>query len=80
MLNLCFPLFVKLLTLTFSNDAVIPISNYDGCSEDPNGLCSFDNVVSVLKKRSSEIDYNYDCFGNYTAAAGLDYNGRAPRS
>ncbi|KAJ4298916.1 hypothetical protein N0V90_004159 [Kalmusia sp. IMI 367209] len=60
------------------NDAVIPISNYPGCPEDPNGLCSFDNVVSVLQKRSSEIDYDYDCFANYTASPGVNYNGRAP--
>ncbi|KAL5380963.1 hypothetical protein DPSP01_007495 [Paraphaeosphaeria sporulosa] len=62
------------------NDAVIPISTYPGCPEDPNGLCSFDNVVSVLKNRSSEINFNYDCFANYTASPGMDYNGRAPSS
>ncbi|KAF2844728.1 phosphoglycerate mutase-like protein [Plenodomus tracheiphilus IPT5] len=62
------------------NDAVVPIDeSYPGCPADPNGLCSFDNVVSVLQKRSAEIDFDYDCFGNYTASAGVDYNGRAPR-
>ncbi|KAI4602504.1 hypothetical protein KJ359_009750 [Pestalotiopsis sp. 9143b] len=62
------------------NDAVVPISDsYDGCSDDPNGLCSFDTVVSVLQKRIDEIDFEYDCFANYTATAGNDYNGRAPR-
>ncbi|KAF2713514.1 phosphoglycerate mutase-like protein [Pleomassaria siparia CBS 279.74] len=63
------------------NDAVIPINqSYAGCPTDPNGLCSFDNVVSVLQKRSAEIDFDYDCFADYTASAGVDYNGRAPRS
>ncbi|KAH8193852.1 hypothetical protein TruAng_011986 [Truncatella angustata] len=62
------------------NDAVIPIADsYEGCNDDPNGLCSFDTVVSVLQKRIGEIDFNYDCFANYTAKAGNDYNGRAPR-
>ncbi|KAH7396289.1 histidine phosphatase superfamily [Pyrenochaeta sp. MPI-SDFR-AT-0127] len=62
------------------NDAVIPINtSYPGCPADPNGLCSFDNVVSVLQKRSAEIDFDYDCFANYTASPGVDYNGRAPR-
>ncbi|KAF1848003.1 phosphoglycerate mutase-like protein [Cucurbitaria berberidis CBS 394.84] len=62
------------------NDAVIPIDeSYPGCPVDPNGLCSFDHVVSVLQKRSAEIDFDYDCFANYTASAGVDYNGRAPR-
>lgn len=59
---------------------MIPISeSYEGCEADANGLCSFDNVVSVLQKRSDEIDFDYDCFHNYTAKPGVDYNGRAPR-
>ncbi len=63
------------------NDAVIPISNsYPGCPEDPQGLCSFDNVVKVLQDRINEIDFDYDCFADYTASAGNNYNGRAPRS
>lgn len=62
-----------------SNDAVIPISdNYPGCPADPGGLCPFDTVVPILVKRMDEIDFNYDCFANYTASPGVDYNGRAP--
>ncbi|RXK36506.1 acid phosphatase [Tremella mesenterica] len=45
------------------NDAVIPL-NYDGCPSDPNGLCAFDTVVSALKNRIDEIDFDYACFGN----------------
>lgn len=63
------------------NDGVIPVSNsYPGCPEDPHGLCSFDHVVEVLQDRLTEIDFDYDCFANYTAPAGHDYNGRAPQS
>ncbi|KAJ4323033.1 hypothetical protein N0V94_002056 [Neodidymelliopsis sp. IMI 364377] len=63
------------------NDAVVPINgSHPGCPADKDGLCSFDNVVSVLQKRSAEINYEYDCLGNYTAQAGMNYNGRAPRS
>lgn len=70
-----------MLNYSCRNDAVVPISeSYSGCPVDPNGLCSFDHVVSVLQKRILEIDFNYDCFGNYTAKAGVNYNGRAPRS
>lgn len=62
------------------NDAVIPIhESHPGCPEDTDGLCAFDNVVEVLRKRSAEIDFEYDCFANYTAVPGVDYNGRAPR-
>jgi hypothetical protein len=69
-----------MLTVTgYSNDAVIPISgSHPGCPVDPNGLCPFDNVVSVLQKRVAEINFNYDCFANYTAKPGMNYNGRAP--
>lgn len=63
-----------------SNDAVVPIADsYHGCPENSDGLCSFDHVVSILQKRIDEIDFDYDCFANYTAKAGVDYNGRAPR-
>ncbi|KAF2113734.1 histidine phosphatase superfamily [Lophiotrema nucula] len=63
------------------NDAVVPLNgSYDGCDYNKDGLCSFDTVVDVLIKRMDEIDYDYDCFGNYTASAGFNYNGRAPRS
>ena len=64
-----------------SNDAVVPINeSHQGCPSNPDGLCPFDTVVSVLKKRSAEINFDYDCFANYTAQAGQNYNGRAPRN
>jgi hypothetical protein len=63
-----------------SNDAVVPIhESHKGCPKSKDGLCSFDNVVSVLQERAAEIDYTYDCFGNYTATVGQNYNGRAPK-
>lgn len=66
------------------NDAVVPVSpeqggSYTGCDSNADGLCAFDTVVSVLQKRVDEIDWNYDCLANYTATAGVDYNGRAPQ-
>ncbi|XXG95983.1 hypothetical protein Hte_002260 [Hypoxylon texense] len=62
------------------NDAVVPVADsYAGCPADEHGLCAFDTVVSVLQDRIAEIDFDWDCFGNYTAEAGVDYNGRAPR-
>ncbi|TYJ52174.1 hypothetical protein B9479_007219 [Cryptococcus floricola] len=62
------------------NDAVVPIhDSYEGCEWNKDGLCAFDTVVSALQKRIEEIDFAYDCFGNYTVEVGKDYNGRAPR-
>ncbi|KAI0018053.1 histidine phosphatase superfamily [Xylariomycetidae sp. FL0641] len=61
------------------NDAVVPVADsYPGCPEDPHGLCAFEHVVEVLKDRIGEVDFDYDCFANYTAEAGHGYKGRAP--
>jgi hypothetical protein len=58
------------------NDAVVPTANFAGCPVDEDGLCGFDTVAEVLRERIQEIDFDYDCFGNYTAKPGVDYNGR----
>ncbi|KAI7504877.1 phosphoglycerate mutase-like protein [Hortaea werneckii] len=61
------------------NDAVVPVhDSHPGCPADPDGLCPFDTMIDVLQARASEIDFQYDCFANYTAEPGMDYNGRAP--
>lgn len=63
------------------NDAVVPVADsHPGCPVDKDGLCPFDTMVKVLRARVDEIDFDYDCFANYTAAPGVDYNGRAPTS
>ncbi|KAH8925864.1 putative acid phosphatase [Atractiella rhizophila] len=63
------------------NDAVLPIDkSYPGCQSDKDGLCAFDTVLHALEQRVQEIDFDYDCFANYTATPGVDYNGRAPRN
>ncbi|KIR56112.1 acid phosphatase [Cryptococcus gattii Ru294] len=63
------------------NDAVVPIDkSYEGCGSNKDGMCAFDTVVAALQKRIAEIDYDYDCHGDYTATVGNDYNGRAPRA
>jgi hypothetical protein len=62
------------------NDAVVPVhGSYVGCEADAHGLCGVEQVLEVLQRRSAEIDFEHDCFANFTAAAGVDYNGRAPR-
>ncbi|KAI7265764.1 phosphoglycerate mutase-like protein [Hortaea werneckii] len=61
------------------NDAVVPVhDSHPGCPVDPDGLCPFDTMLHVLQARASEIDFKHDCFANYTAVPGTDYNGRAP--
>ena len=50
---------------TRRNDAVIPIhESYPGCPYDSNGKCSFETVLTALRARIDEIDFDYDCFGD----------------
>ena len=62
------------------NDAIVP-QHYAGCDpKEFNGLCAFDTVTKALAKRIDEIDFEHDCYGNYTLPVGIeDLNGRAPR-
>jgi len=63
------------------NDAVVPVADsHPGCGVDPDGLCALPTMINVLQARINEIDFNYDCYANYTAKPGVNYNGRAPRN
>ncbi|KAK7468777.1 hypothetical protein VKT23_003278 [Stygiomarasmius scandens] len=48
------------------NDAVVPLTGISGCVEDENGLCELDIFTSGMKQRIEEIDFNFDCFANYS--------------
>ncbi|KAA1471753.1 phosphoglycerate mutase-like protein [Dentipellis sp. KUC8613] len=48
------------------NDAVVPLTGIKGCKADKNGLCELSSFISGLQQRISEIDYQFDCFANYT--------------
>jgi hypothetical protein len=62
-----------------SNDGVVPLyGSYPGCPQNANGLCGMGTVINVLQQRIAEIDFNYSCYGNYTASAGMNYNGLPP--
>ncbi|KAJ7862085.1 phosphoglycerate mutase-like protein [Mycena leptocephala] len=41
------------------NDAV-------GCREDKHGLCELSSFIAGMKQRIAEVDFAFDCFGNYT--------------
>lgn len=49
------------------NDGAVPLTGISHC-ETPNkdGLCLLDNFVQGMKERIAEIDYAYDCLGDYT--------------
>ena len=50
------------------DDGVIPLTGISHC-ETPNkdGLCAVDDFVQGMKERIAEVDFQYDCFANYTA-------------
>ncbi|KAL5520875.1 hypothetical protein ACEPAF_2878 [Sanghuangporus sanghuang] len=47
------------------NDAVIPLTGIIGCPEDENGLCPLSEFISAMRTRLAEVDFAFDCFGNY---------------
>ena len=50
------------------NDGAVPLTGISHCeTPDPNGLCLLDNFVQGMQERIAEVDFLYDCYGNYTA-------------
>ncbi|EGO05200.1 hypothetical protein SERLA73DRAFT_174197 [Serpula lacrymans var. lacrymans S7.3] len=48
------------------NDGVLPMTGIGGCPEDKDGLCPLPTFISAMHERIGQIDFNYDCFANYT--------------
>jgi len=37
-----------------------------GCKPNKDGLCDLDTFIAGMQKRIEEVDFDFDCFGNYT--------------
>ncbi|KAF9070401.1 phosphoglycerate mutase-like protein [Rhodocollybia butyracea] len=48
------------------NDAVLPQTGIAGCKYDKDGLCPLDTFIAGMKQRIQEVDFDFDCFANYT--------------
>ncbi|KAI0715319.1 phosphoglycerate mutase-like protein [Earliella scabrosa] len=48
------------------NDGVVPLTGISHCTANKNGLCRMDNFLRGMKERIAEVDFQYDCFANYT--------------
>ncbi|KAJ7456109.1 histidine phosphatase superfamily [Mycena latifolia] len=48
------------------NDAVVPLTGIAGCKHNEDGLCELESFVAGMKQRIAEVDFAFDCFGNYT--------------
>ena len=63
------------------NDGVLPLTGVKGCKEDENGLCDLPTFISGMQERIGEVDFAFDCFGNYTFPDPDDIiDGRYPAS
>ena len=62
------------------NDGVVPLTGISHCTENKDGLCALDDFVKGMQERIAEVDYQYDCFANYTVPwPDPIIDGRAPR-
>ncbi|TFK38866.1 phosphoglycerate mutase-like protein [Crucibulum laeve] len=61
------------------NDAVLPLTGISGCKPHSNGLCELSTFITGMRQRIEEVDFWFDCFGNYTVP-NPDYitNGQFP--
>ncbi|OCH96218.1 phosphoglycerate mutase-like protein [Obba rivulosa] len=51
------------------NDGVVPLTGIAHCEEaNKFGLCPTANFIQGMQQRIAEVDYNFDCFANYTLA------------
>ncbi|KAJ6603264.1 phosphoglycerate mutase-like protein [Mycena vulgaris] len=63
------------------NDAVVPLTGIQGCKENKDGLCELGSFVDGMKRRIAEVDFAFDCFGNYTMPQPDEIiDGRYPQS
>ncbi|TBU46091.1 phosphoglycerate mutase-like protein [Dichomitus squalens] len=49
------------------NDGVVPLTGVSHCTENKDGLCLVESFVQGLQERIAEVDFQYDCFADYTA-------------
>ncbi|TFY81485.1 hypothetical protein EWM64_g2528 [Hericium alpestre] len=60
------------------NDGVLPLTGVRGCEACENGLCAIDTFIKGMQERVDEIDYQFDCFANYTIPDVPITDGRYP--
>jgi hypothetical protein len=62
------------------NDGVLPLTGIQGCPANLDGLCELSTFIAAMKQRIEEVDFDFDCFGNYTIRIPDDItDGQFPR-
>jgi hypothetical protein len=48
------------------NDGVAPLTGIEGCPEQKDGMCPVDTFVKAQKKLLEHVDWEYDCFADFS--------------
>ncbi|GEM11073.1 phytase [Rhodotorula toruloides] len=62
------------------NDGVVPLDGIDGCVVNDEGLCELNAFVEATQRRLKDIDWAYDCLGDYKLPDEPITDGRPPHS
>ncbi|KAH9483581.1 3-phytase A [Psilocybe cubensis] len=55
------------------NDGVVPLTGIRGCPEQKDGMCPVDTFVAAQKEIIKEVDWLYDCHGDWTVPEGTEW-------
>ncbi|KAI5475288.1 phytase [Pseudohyphozyma bogoriensis] len=61
------------------NDGVVPLDGVEGCGSSSDGLCDLATFVDSIRRRTSSIDWAYDCLAPYDYGDEPILNGRPAR-
>lgn len=56
------------------NDGVTPLTSIKGCPRQRDGMCPVDMFVAAQKEIIEEVDWMWDCYGNWTVPEGDAWN------
>ncbi|KAG6839977.1 hypothetical protein C0991_009915 [Blastosporella zonata] len=52
------------------NDGVVPLTSIKGCGKQSDGMCPLKAFIKAQKERLEEIDWDYECKGNWSVPPG----------
>ena len=56
------------------NDGVVPLTGIRGCPDQKDGMCPVDNFVRAQREIIQEVDWIYECHGDWTVPPGPAWN------
>jgi len=55
------------------NDGVTPLTGIKGCPDQEDGMCPVSTFVKSQKELLDNVDWNYDCHGDWTVPEGPEW-------